>query len=223
MKKLPVLILMTALFCVNLIAQNNGDNVARPTKSYRFTLGSGYAYRLGKMEKTGDKVTDDLAKKLRHGFDLNASGQLFFNRNIGIGINAIYIRQHESGPERVIPMLTGFTSLELKETTQFFYLGPSFVVSSNPNKIVYYAEAGAGLLVFDDAGDIYGIKFDLTRPTVGFHLGVSPEYRFSSQFGLGLKLSLTAGFIYTSFYGTDEKLRNVSNLNIGAFISFRTK
>ena len=223
MKKLLILILASVLCCINLIAQENSVHAIRPKKIYRFTLGGGYAYHLGKIEKTENEWIDDFAKRLRHGFDVNASGQLFLNKNMGVGMNMIYIRQHESEPDKVIPTTTGYTTFKFKETTQFFYIGPSFVVSSNPNRMMCYAEAGAGLLIFDDSGEIYNIKANFTRPTVGFHLGFSPEYRFSSRFGVGLKLAVTAGFIYTSFYGTDEKLRNVSNLSMGAFISFRTK
>ncbi|MDR2916900.1 MAG: hypothetical protein LBV74_19065, partial [Tannerella sp.] len=195
----------------------------RTNKNLRFTLGGGYAYRLGKIEKTGNAYIDDFTKKLRHGFNLDASGQLFFTKNIGVGINAIYIRLHAVEPDKIIPSITGYTTIKMNETTQFFYLGPSFVASTRLSKIMCYGEGGAGLLVFHDSGEVIRINASITKPTVGFHLGFSPEYRFSSQFGIGLKLSMTAGFIRTSFYGTDEERLNVSNLNIGTFISFRTR
>lgn len=223
MKKILVLTCFAAIFCVNIMAQEANESPLQPKKTYRFTLGGGYAHRLGKMEKTGLAEIDDFSKKLRHGFNLEAAGQLFFNENIGIGLNAIYIRQHESEPDRVIPTSTGFQTIKLRETTQFFYVGPAFVARTQPNKFRVYGEAGIGLLVFNDSGEVWDFEADLTRPTVGFHLGISPEYRISSQLGIGLKLALTSGFIRTSFYGGKEKTWNVSNLSIGTFISFRTK
>lgn len=221
MKRILFFICLAAFFCLNLFAQN--ANETNPL-NYRFTLGGGYAYRLGKIEKTNYDSLEDFAKRLRSGFNLEASGQLFFRNNIGIGLNAIYIRQHESEPDKLVPTATGSKIIRLRETTQFFYLGPAFVAQSKLNKIMFNGELGAGLLVFKDSGEIWDIvKADLTRSTVGLHLGFSPEYRISSQLGIGLKLSMTTGFIRTSFYGGKEKTWNISNASIGTFISFRTR
>lgn len=225
MKKLFIFILMVKMFCLGLFAQGQStEEYSTPIKRiYRVALGGGYAYRLGKIDKTGSKWIDDFTKKLRHGYHLEASGQLFFARNMGIGINAVYIKQNEAEPEIKIPSVVGYTTFKLNETTQYFYIGPSFVLHSNLKKIICYAETGAGLLIFHDSGEYMEYKANLTRPTVGFHLGFSPEYQLSSQVGIGLKLSITAGFIRTSFYGMDRKVHNVSNASVGAFISFRTK
>ncbi len=223
MKKLLILFLLTKIFCVYLTGQDAEGYLIRTNKNLRFTIGGGYAYRLGKIEKTGNADIDDFAKKIRHGFNLDASGQLFFTGNIGVGINAVYIRQHASEPDKIIPSMIGYTTIKMNETTQFFYLGPSFVASTRLSKIMCYGEVGAGLLIFHDSGEVMQVNASITKPTVGFHIVFSPEYRLSPQLGVGLKLSMTAGFIRTSFYGTDEKNQNVSNLSIGTFISFRTR
>jgi len=204
------------------MAQNANELPIKEKKDFRFTLGGGYSYRLGKLQKT-DNRGRDFGKDMRHGFNVESSGQLFFNENYGIGMNAIYMRQQEARPDISLPGIIGIYRYKLRETTQFFYVGPAFAARVREKKLSLYAEAGAGLLVFDDRGDIDLNKVKLTHATVGVHIGISPEYRLSSHLGVGLKLSVTTGFMRTSYYGYKTKTWNLSNASMGAFISFRSK
>ena len=218
--KILFVVLLSCVFCVNLISQVINDYSIQQKNDFRFTLGGGYAYHLGKIEKMNEY---EFLKKLRHGFNLEISAQKFYKSTIGFGFNTIYIKQHMSEPDKYIPTTIGFDVLKTNETTQFFYIGPSFVISTNPDKITYYGEIGAGLLLFSDVGEYYIFKGSITRPTVGVHTGFSAEYKISSMLGFGLMVSMTAGLIRTSFYEERKKTYNVSNATIGAFISFRTK
>ena len=224
MKHILIFILFTQVFCVNLVAQKSEEVSVRAKNEFRFTLGGGYAYRLGILLKTGDDHIDELSQKLRHGFNLDASGQMYFTPHIGIGLNAIYVRQHEYDEGKTIPTMTGYATMDyFKETTEFFYIGPSFAIKTRANKINCYGEVGFGLLIFHDWGKVLETSGDIIRPTTGLHWSFSPEYRFSSHFGMGLKLSVTAGFVRVPFSETENKKQNASNLNIGWFISFQTK
>ena len=59
-------------------------------KDFRFSVGGGYAFRLGKIEKTGDTNIDDFNKQFRHGFNVDADAQYFFKEGWGLGVNANY-------------------------------------------------------------------------------------------------------------------------------------
>ena len=219
-EKILSVVLLSCVFCVNLISQVINDYSIQQKNDFRFTLGGGYAYRLGKIEKTDEYES---FKKLHHGFNMEISAQKFYKSTIGFGFNSVYIKQHMSEPDIYFPSTIGSSVFKVNETIQFFYIGPSFVISTNPDKITYYGEIGAGLLLFNDVGEYYIFKGSITRPTVGVHTGFSAEYKISSMLGIGLKLSMTAGLIRTSFYEERKKTYNVSNATIGAFISFRTK
>ncbi len=72
-------------------------------KDFRIAIGGGYAFRLGKIEKTGDPGIDDLNKQLRHGFNIDADAQYFFKESWGLGLNANYCVSSTSGSNISLP------------------------------------------------------------------------------------------------------------------------
>lgn len=206
---------------VRQVGKTSNPDDDKPERNFRMTLGGGYAYRLGKIDKTGNKEIDDLTKKLRSGYALDIEAQYFFQKHWGIALNANYVKQSKKASGAIdIPNQGTVTGYE--EFNKFIYVGPSFVTRFENDKFGFYAGLGYGPIFWTNEGeaDSPRIKAKLNKTAFGSYLGVSGEYRINPQLGVGLKVALTAGSV--KYPGYDEK-QNISNLLITGFISFRTK
>lgn len=193
-------------------------------KDFRFAIGGGYAYRLGKMEKTGDSKTDDLNKKLRHGFSVDADAQYFFKEGWGVGLNANYCSASTSGDNITIPDFEH--SVNYKETQRFLYVGPSFVGRNRSEKFLLVSNIGIGPLFFNSNMNLSGVNVNGHKTTLGVNAGIAGEYKISSKTGIGLKLSYVVGSIDNlNVEGKNVKSKekiSVFNLMATLFISFRS-
>ncbi|RNC63890.1 outer membrane beta-barrel protein [Proteiniphilum sp. X52] len=193
-------------------------------KDFRFAIGGGYAYRLGKVAKTGDSKIDDMNKKLRHGFTIDADGQYFFKESWGLGLNANYCSANTSGDN--ITLLGIDRSVNYKETQSFLYVGPSFVARNESEKFLLVTHFGIGPLFFNSDMNLSGVNVNGRKTTVGINAGIAGEYKLSAKTGVGLKLSYVMGTIESlnvegQNYKSDEKI-SVSNLMATVFVSFRS-
>ena len=194
-------------------------------KDFRVSIGGGYAYRLGKIEETSDPKIDDMNKKLRNGYVIDAEAQYFFRESWGVGLNANLCTAATSGSGFTLPGLDQ-TIDSYDETQRCFYIGPAFAARSESDRFLLVTSICIGPLVFMDDITIDGVEMSGNKTTVGINAGLSGEYKMNNRMGLGLKLSYTMGTINSiNFEGqnisSDEKI-NVSNLMITAFLSFRS-
>ncbi len=105
------------LYTTPLLAQENTESsspayeveyqIPESYKDFWIAIGGGYAYRLGKIEETGDPGIDDLNKQLRHGFNIDADAQYFFKDIWGLGLNANYCGSSTSGSNISLPDMAG--------------------------------------------------------------------------------------------------------------------
>lgn len=193
-------------------------------KDFRFAIGGGYAYRMGKIDKSGDSKIDEMNKKLRHGFTVDADAQYFFNESWGLGLNANYSSANTSG-ENVT--LSGVDqAVNYKETQNVIYVGPSFVGRTESEKFLLITNIGIGPLFFNADMNFNGRNLTGNKTTLGLNAGIAGEYKVSSKTGIGLKLSYIVGSIENlNIEGqnvkSDEKI-SVSNLMATVFVSFRS-
>lgn len=195
-------------------------------KNFRFAIGGGYAFRLGKVAKTGDSRIDELNAKLRHGFTVDADAQYFFKEKWGLGLNANFCSSNTSGSNIDVPELEG-TVGSYKETQNMFFIGPSFAGRDEWNKFQMIYTAALGPLFFTDNGTFDGIVVNGKATTVALNAGVAGEYKLNASTAIGLKLSYTIGTINSlNVKGQKieaEEAMSVSNLMLTGFISFRTR
>ena len=112
-------------------------------KDFRLAVGGGYAYRIGKINKTNDAAIDNLSKKLRNGYNLNIDGQYFFKEKWGLGMDVNMASFSTSGG--------GFTSggssiITYEEKQRMVYLGPTFATRLETDKFLLTAALGCELL-----------------------------------------------------------------------------
>jgi len=194
---------------VREVGKSNGSE-SHSERNFRATIGGGYAYRLGKIDKTGDTHLDDFNSSLRNGYNLDIELQYFFQENMGVALNGNFIKQSKT------ESITNIT-----ESHKFVYVGPSYVLRFEKNKLGLYLGAGFGPLFYTISEKTSPLEVSLNKTAFGSYLGVSGEYRISQNVGAGLKISATAGSVKIPELGTDSQ--NVSNLMITGFISFRSK
>lgn len=227
------ILLMSVLVSTSAFAQRSDNLTVREignspdpddnknVRNFRFTVGGGYACRLGKTYKTGDSRLDDFSSKLRNGYVLDAEIQYFLHENWGLGLNMNFARQ--SAKESGTMYVPGQGSIKgLKETQTCVYVGPGVVTRFENKKFGLYLGAGFGPIFNtneDDVEDPAG-KIRINKVAFGSYLGVAGEYRLSPMLGIGLKAAITSGKVKLS-----DEFDNfsVSNLTVTGFISFRTK
>lgn len=220
-------IVCTSTFSTALAQQSSSYQVEYQTpqryKDFRFTVGGGYAYRLGEREKGSDPASEKFSKQLMHGFAIDLDGQYFFKESWGLGLNANYVSNSASGDNITIPNVG---SGKVTEKQGFLYIGPSFASRSEFNRFLLIYNLGLGPLFFTDDITYNGMTATGKATTLGLNAGVAGEYKISGKTGVGLKLSYTMGTINSiNVEGrnikSEEKI-SVSNLMITAFISFRS-
>ncbi|HBX19635.1 MAG TPA: hypothetical protein DEF88_04200 [Porphyromonadaceae bacterium] len=194
---------------------------------WRVAVGGGYAYRLGKVQKTGDAKLDDLSKQLRNAFNLDADAQYFFKQGWGLGLNANYCSGKVSGDDITVEFQDGDRNItNYKETQNMLFVGPAFVARTESSKFLLVSSLALGPLFYMDEMDLDGRIVNANATTVGFNAGLAGEYKLSAKAGVGLKLSYTVGSVNSvKVEGQTAKFdepMNVSNLMLTAFLSFRT-
>lgn len=193
-------------------------------KDFRFAIGGGYAYRLGKIEKTGDAGLDNMSKELRHGFAIDAEAQYFFKETWGLGLNANFCSASGSAGNMKFPDLEQVVNY--KETQNFIYFGPSFVGRNETEKFLLITHIGFGPVFFGVDMNYSGQSITGNKTTLGVNAGIAGEYKISNRTGLGLKLSYVTGSVdKINIENTNVEMDNkisVSNLMATLFISFRS-
>lgn len=233
MKRIYLIVLAASFISASAILSANAQQATpyqveyqtpQNYKDFRFSIGGGYAFRLGKVQKTGDSKIDDMNKKLRHGFTVDADAQYFFKEGWGLGLNANYCSASTSGDNITIPGLN--QSVNYKETQSFLYVGPSFVGRNESEKFLLVSNFGIGPLFVNSDMNLSGVNINGSKTTIGINAGVAGEYKVNSKTGVGLKLSYVMGTIDNmnvegQNYKSEEKI-SVSNLMATLFISFRS-
>lgn len=193
-------------------------------KDFRFAIGGGYAYRLGKSEKTGDTGLDNLNKNLRHGFTVDADAQYFFKETWGLGLNANFYSSSTSGENVNIPDFD--SPMNVKLTQSYIYMGPSLVARQETNNFMLLSSVGFGPIIFNEDSNMSGRNIVGKKTTLGMNVEISGEYKVSSKTGVGLKLSYINGTIQDiNIEGQNHELDNISslsNLMATLFVSFKS-
>ncbi len=193
-------------------------------KDFRFSIGGGYAFRLGKIQETGDSQLDDMSKKLRHGYTVDADAQYFFCEGWGLGLNANFCSSSTSGNNVTIPNVGDVNSY--KESQNILFVGPSFAGRNESEKFLLVSSIAIGPLFYMNPATLDGVAVKTKATTLGVNAGLAGEYKLNATTGIGLKLSYTVGNVKSvNVEGQKvemEEAFNLSNLMLTAFISFRT-
>ncbi|MFR9166892.1 MAG: hypothetical protein ACLVKO_12015 [Dysgonomonas sp.] len=187
------------------------DNVKKH-KDDRFTIGIGYARRLGKTMKTGNDDIDKATNDLKNGFNIDFEWQRYYKENWGFGMNVYYNMQHAS--------LDDYYET-IDEYTHFIYFGPTFNFRHSLNsEFTLYGNIGVGPIIFID--NVTSSKsVDIVEPAFGIYTSLAIDYNINRTMGMGLKLSVGAGSVSGSKYYLGDRV-SASNLMITTYLRFKS-
>lgn len=190
-------------------------------RDFRFTIGGGYARRLGEIMQSGNTDIDKLTEGLKNGYNIDVEAQYFFKEHWGLGLNFYYNRQSSSSND----ILIGDIMIrDAKENIGFTYIGPTFNMRYNlGSAFTLYMNLGLGALFYRDEAILDGGGYSYNKTVLGSYASISGDYKFNQNIGAGLKLSVGGGSISGEEFGMDKKDRmSLSNFMVTAYISFRT-
>ena len=202
------------------------QNAEPKFKDFRIAVGGGYAYRVGTTEKTNDQIIDDMNKKLRHGFTVDADAQYFFKRTWGLGLNVNMssFSTTANGSFKLPGEEQTINSYD--ETQRIIYVGPTFASRYESDKFLLIASIGLGPIFYADNMTINGFEVNGTQTGLGTNISLSGEYKMSNTMGLGVKFSSTGGSIESlKVNGQNVKADQViglSNIGVSLYLSFRS-
>ena len=126
MKRLLLIIfLFIAVFPSN--AQNivtSDTTVTSDFPSWRFSAQGGYAYRVGKIDKSQDAVVVDHIKNLKHGITYGADATWFFMESLGVGLKYNSLKVCSSEQVTVTYDDGTQTSGLLEDNINIWFFGP---------------------------------------------------------------------------------------------------
>jgi len=189
-------------------------------KNFRFTVGGGYAYWVGKQMKSGYSALYDHLSDLRNGYNLDLDAQYFFHPHSGFGINGNFIKRSASVTDISIPGTMGYYNASYKEINKLTYVGAAYVYRWENDKWGFYMSGGFGPLFYHNESRLDKKIVSFNKVAFATNLSISGERRITRYVGAGLKMAFTAGTIKID--NLPDRM-SVCDFMLSGFISFRTK
>lgn len=195
MKRLLLIIfIFIAVFPSN--AQNivtSDTTVTSDFPSWRFSAQGGYAYRVGKIDKSQDAVVVDHIKNLKHGITYGADATWFFMESLGVGLKYNSLKVCSSEQVTVTYDDGTQTSGLLEDNINIWFFGPmaSYRVLSRNMRNAFFMNVGLGYMEYKDRTVLID-PFIIKGGTIG------SLYEFGYDVGLTDKISLGAMLSFVS-------------------------
>lgn len=229
MKKTYFIFISLLLLTMSLEAQVYDDEIPSNSKNkivfeekqfhdFRFTIGGGYARRLGEIEKTNDAQVNKILDGLINGYNIDFSMQYYLKQYWGIGINA-YLNRQASDESQVEINRTMYN--DARESTNHIYVGPSFCVRTDLSSLfTFHGSVGLGMLYYIDRFEFGDQSITYQKPVFASYVSAAVDYNINNNMGAGLKLSVGGGTVAGEDFGKTERL-SVSNFMLTGYLSFR--
>ena len=200
----------------------------------RFSVGGGYAYRIGKISKS---VPDDFrsyVKDLKSGVNLDLDVVYYFSETSGVGLKYNQFTSSNS-IDQVSADLDGDGITEfgkMSDDIKVYFIGPVFSTRLlRPNKKNgVYSNLGIGYLGYRNNSEITGFNIDLKGATVGlygeigYQLGISKGLSLGTSFSYVLgslsKIDVNHGDGYRTNDLDDDEVENLSRINLSVGLIF---
>lgn len=196
MKRLLLIIfIFIAVFPSN--AQNivtSDTTVTSDFPSWRFSAQGGYAYRVGKIDKSQDAVVVDHIKNLKHGITYGADATWFFMDSIGIGLK--YNSLNVGNSEQVTVTYDDGTQTSglLEDNINIWFFGPmaSYRVLSRNMRNAFFMNVGLGYMEYKDRTVLID-PFIIKGGTIGSLYEIGYDLNLNDKISLGAMLSFVSG------------------------------
>ena len=196
---------------------------------FRWGLGLGYAYRMGKdPEPSGSWSFDELHKGIRNGFSWETELQYYFNQSNGIALHVSGVHCSVSGENIQIPTLGRASTVQIKHRIVFVAPGWTFRHGFNSNNFNIFGTVALGPVFYAESLIPDNITIQATAVSVGLSTGFGGEFVLSPNFAMGMKMGLTQGSTSKFKLPNGQTLEMDDPVSLSSFIfsvyfSFRSK
>lgn len=168
-------------------------NVTSTFPSWRFSMQGGYAYRVGKVDKSQDAVLVDHIKKLKHGVTYGADATWFFMESLGVGLK--YNALHVGNSEHVtLTCGDGIQQCLLEDKINIWFFGPiaSYRALSGNMRNAFFMNVGLGYMEYKDRV-VFTDHFIIKGGTLGYLYEIGYDLGLTDKVSLGTMLSFVSG------------------------------
>lgn len=196
MKRL-IFICLIFLASVSGHAQNivtSDTTVTASLPSWRFSAQGGYAYRVGKIDKSQDAVVVDHIKNLKHGITYGADATWFFMESLGVGLKYNSLKVCSS--EQVTVTYDDGTQKSglLEDKINIGFLGPiaSYRVLSRNARSAFFMNVGLGYMEYKNCAVLID-PFIIKGGTMGYLYEIGYDLSITDRISLGAMMSFVSG------------------------------
>lgn len=221
MKRL-IFICLIFLASVSVHAQNivtSDATVTASLSSWRFAAQGGYAYRVGKVDKSQDAVLVNHIKKLKHGVTYGADATWFFMDSIGIGLK--YNSLNVGNSELVTVTYDDGTQKSglLEDNINIWFFGPiaSYRILSRNMRNAFFMNVGLGYMGYKDRTVLID-PFIIKGGTLGYLYEFGYDQSLTDKIFLGAMLSFVSGTL-TGYQSNQGGSWNTVNLESDSYES----
>lgn len=196
MKRLFLIIfIFIAAFASNAQTIITSDTtVTSNCPSWRFSVQGGYAYRVGRVDKSQDAVLVDHLKKLKHGVTYGADATWFFMESLGVGLK--YNSLNVGNSEQVTVTYDDGTQKSglLEEKIRITFFGPiaSYRVLSRDMRSAFFMNVGLGYMEYKDCAVLID-PFIIKGGTMGYLYEIGYDLSITDRISLGAMMSFVSG------------------------------
>ncbi len=165
------------------VSLRNSITPVRKLYRARIALNAGYAWRTADISPDLSDEQKEHIEELTSGIVWDASVDYFFNNLYGISLNySNYIANANTNMLTTKDLIT--------------YIGADFLVREGFGaNFILASNIGLGYMNYTSKSTEQNQTATATGSTLGFNFGVDGEYKFSNNWGAGLKLSYLAGLL----------------------------
>ncbi len=197
--------------------------------SWRIGIQGGYAYRLGRVDKSMDQVLVDHTEKMKNGFGFSADATWYFMQSLGVGVK--YDAHFASNGEYVTVTYDDGTqeSGQMKENVNVWFLGPmvSYRALSRNMRHAFIMNLGAGYIGYKDNMMLID-PFIIKGASAGYLYELGYDFNISKNIAVGAMLTMISGSLHsykTDASGSWEKVsldeaQNLSHIGLSVGIRF---
>lgn len=165
-------------------------------KSVRLSVQGGYAYRLGKVDKSQGDVMTEHAKSLRHGFTYGADATWYFMDFFGAGVK--YNSLHVGNAERVTVSYDDGTTASgtMEDKINIWFLGPfaSYRLAGGNTRGSLLFNFGVGYMGYKDNATLVD-SFMIKGGTAGLLYEIGYDLALTDKISLGAMMTYASGYL----------------------------
>ncbi|MDR1054630.1 MAG: hypothetical protein LBL90_02125 [Prevotellaceae bacterium] len=195
---------------------------------WRFGITGGYGLRIAPIPS---KLSEDVIKRkknLRNGFYVGTDAGHYVSENLGFGVKYNFFRASSSidNFSGSLPYYENFTG-KITDKVNVHYFAPSFMLRSvsRNKKIHANCDISIGYTTYTNNNTLNDKKYKIKGGNIGFSSTVGTDFLVSSDFAIGLTLSIVAASIKSfkidgvKYSLNDDNIENLSRITFG--LAFR--